>query len=296
MAWIKRNLFFAISGLVALILIGAGGWYLFSKMGLNKATQAQLEEAYSTLDGLIQKKVGDPKVAEQQIQQLREISQKFRAQFKSVPPIPYTTNVALITSAQFATTLQVTLDQLQRAAAVASVDVPQQYGFSFQAERSLTKFAPGSLGPLSIQLGEVKAICDVLYGARVNALLSIRRERVSSDDDAGGLDSYLEKKSTMTEAAVITTYEISFRCFGTELSTVLTAFATSDYCFVVESVNVGVAKDTGSSTTDTAPRPTGTAMAVTGRGGLPTFLDEEQITVTLGLQLVKMNGNAGSKR
>ena len=269
---------------------------MFSKMGLNKATQAQLEEAYSTLDGLIQKKVGDPKVAEQQIQQLREISQKFRAQFKSVPPIPYTTNVALITSAQFATTLQVTLDQLQRAAAVASVDVPQQYGFSFQAERSLTKFAPGSLGPLSIQLGEVKAICDVLYGARVNALLSIRRERVSSDDDAGGLDSYLEKKSTMTEAAVITPYEISFRCFGTELSTVLTAFATSDYCFVVESVNVGVAKDTGSSTTDTAPRPTGTAMAVTGRGGLPTFLDEEQITVTLGLQLVKMNGNAGSKR
>ena len=296
MAWIKRNLFFAIGGLVALLLIGAGGWYLFTKMGLNKNTQAQLEDAYSKLDALSQKQVGDPKVAEQQIQQLREIGQKFRGQFKSVPPIPYTTNVAMITSAQFATTLQVTLDQLQRSAAVASVDVPLQYGFSFQAERSLTRFAPGSLGPLSIQLGEVKAICDVLYGARVNAVLSIRRERVSTDDDAGGVDSYLDnnRKSTMTEIAVITPYEISFRCFGTELSSVLTAFASSDYCFIVESVNVENAKDTGNSSGDTTTHTMTTAAPVAGRGGLPTFLDEEQIKVTMLLELVKLN--ASSKR
>ena len=292
MAWIKRNLFFAISGLVALVLIGAGGWYLFTKMALNKATQAQLEEAYSTLDGLSQKQVGDPKVAEQQIQQLRDIGQKFRGQFKSVSPIPYTTNVAMITSAQFATTLQVTIDQLQRAAAVASVDLPQQYAFSFQAEKSLTKFAPGSLGPLSIQLGEVKTICDVLFAARVNALLSIRRERVSTDDDLGGLDSYLDKKSAMTEMAVVTPYEISFRCFGTELSSIMTAFASSDYCFIVESVDVEVAKDTGSINGD-APAKTVTMTApVPGRGGLPTFLDEEQLKVTMMLELVKLNANA----
>jgi len=263
---------------------------LFTKMNLNKATQASLEEAYTTLDGLSQKQVGDPKVAEQQIQQLRDIGQKFRGQFKSVPPIPYTTNVAMITSAQFATTLQVTIDQLQKAAAVASVDLPLQYAFSFQAEKSLTKFAPGSLGPLSIQLGEVKAICDVLYAARVNALLSIRRERVSADDDAaGGLDSYLDKKSAMTEMAVVTPYEISFRCFGTELSAIMTAFASSDYCFIVESVNV--AKDTGGGPGD-APRTVPTAAPVTGRGGLPTFLDEEQLKVTMMLELVKLNANA----
>jgi len=292
MAWIKRNLFFAISGLIALVLIGAGGWYLFNKMGANKSTQAQLEEAYSTLDGLSQKQVGDPKVAEQQIQQLRDIAQKFRGQFKSVPSIPYTTNVAMITSAQFATTLQITIDQLQRAALVASVDLPQQYAFSFQAEKSLTKFAPGSLGPLSVQLGEVKAICDVLFAARVNALLSIRRERISTDDDLGGLDSYLDKKSTMTEMAVVTPYEISFRCFGTELSSIMTAFASSDYCFIVESVNVEVAKDAGSGNGDTAARTVAATAPVSGRGGLPTFLDEEQLKVTMMLDLVKLNANA----
>ena len=298
MAWIKRNLFFAIGGLVAILLMGAGGWYLFSKMGLNKATQAKLDEAYSTLDQLSQQGGGDPKAAEEQTRQLREISQKFRDQFKTIPSIPYATNLAQITSAQFATTLQITIDQLLHAAMTASVDLPPQYAFSFQAERSLMKFAPGSLGPLSVQLGEVKAICDILYGQRVNALLSLRRERISADDEAGGADSYLDKKSISSEMTVQTPYEITFRCFGTELSGVLTAFASSPYCFVVESVSVENAKDVGSQTTapdmQRASAP-GTAPVAMSRGGLPTFLDEEQLRVTLGLEIVKLN-NSTPKR
>lgn len=301
MAWIKRNLFFAIGGFLAILLMGAGAWYLFSKMGLNKATQAKLDEAYTTLDTLSQQGGGDPKAAQEQIRQLREISQKFRDQFKTIPSIPYATNLAQITSAQFATTLQITIDQLQRAAMTASVDLPPQYAFSFQAERSLTHFAPGSLGPLSVQLGEIKAICDILYSERVNALLSIRRERISADDDAGGADSYVEKKSIPSEMAVQTPYEITFRCFGTELSGVLTAFASSPYCFVVESVNVDNAKDVGNQSGGTsaaepqrAPTP-GVVPVATSRGGLPTFLDEEQIRVTLGLEIVKLN-NSTPKR
>src|SRR5690242_13174884 len=107
MAWIKRNLFFAIGGLVALLLMGAGVWYLFSKMGANNETQTKLKEAYDTLDSLSSQAPGDPKAAEEQIKQLRELGEKFRAQFKPIPSIPNTTNLASITSAQLATTLQI---------------------------------------------------------------------------------------------------------------------------------------------------------------------------------------------
>ena len=57
--------------------------------------------------------------------------------------------------------------------------LPPKYDFSFTAQRSLVKFASGSLGPLATQLGEVKAITEVLLAARINALDGIQRVRVS---------------------------------------------------------------------------------------------------------------------
>ena len=70
-------------------------------------------------------------------------------------------------------------------AADASVTLPPQYGFSFEAERTLVKFAPGSLDALAQQLGEVKKICEILYAARINSLDGVRRVRVSNDDASG---------------------------------------------------------------------------------------------------------------
>ncbi len=46
----------------------------------------------------------------------------------------------------------------------------QTYSFSFAAQRERLAYAAGSLEPLSVQLGEVKAICEVLFQAKVNSL------------------------------------------------------------------------------------------------------------------------------
>ena len=73
------------------------------------------------------------------------------------PPIPNPAN-GVVTSEAFAAALRRTIDQLQHEADSASVTLPPQYGFSFEAERTLVKFAPGSLEPLAEQLGEVKTI------------------------------------------------------------------------------------------------------------------------------------------
>ena len=97
---------------------------------------------------------------------------------------------------------------------------------------------PGSLEPLSVQLGEVKAICDVLFQAKINSLDNIRRERVSDDDLKGPQTDYLSEKSVTNELAVLSPYEVSFRCFSSELAAVLAGFASSPCGLMVKTINV----------------------------------------------------------
>ena len=306
MSWIKRNLFFVIGSVAALALMGCAGWYLYSQWNHNQKTQQTLDETYAQIDqqknsaGTPGGKVDNIKNADEQIKKLREISLKVRERFTRIPPIP---NAANVTGVQFATTLPVVIAQLEKAAAAASVNLPPQCSFSFDAQLPLTKFPPGSLGPLSVQLGEVKAICDVLFAAKINFLDSIRRERVSAVDEAGTQADYLEEKSVTTATAVLTPYEVTFRCFGSELTSVLAGFARSPYCFLVRSVDVEpaaeVAVGVGEQPTGAAPpsrgmrggatTPLPTTTAGMNKGGLPTFLDEKQIRVTMMLEIVKLN-------
>jgi hypothetical protein len=100
------------------------------------------------------------------------------------------------------------------------------------------KFAPGSPAVLAIQLGEVKALSEVLITAKINALDSIQRERVSPDDQAGQLTDYLDQKTEETELAALTPYQFTFRCFTPELAQVLCGFASSPHGIIVKSFNV----------------------------------------------------------
>jgi hypothetical protein len=49
MPWIKRNLFFLIGGVVAVVLLGLAGFYCFSKWQLNNRNLADLDKAYEEL-------------------------------------------------------------------------------------------------------------------------------------------------------------------------------------------------------------------------------------------------------
>jgi hypothetical protein len=155
--------------------------------------------------------------------------------FRPVPAIPANTPV---TSEAYASALRRTIDQLQRAADAAGITVPPKYDFSFSAQRPLVKFANGSLEPLAVQLGEVKAISEILFAARINAVDGIQRVRVSEDDMAGSQADYVDAHSVTNELAVLTPYVITFRCFTPELSHVLTGFASSSNAFIIKSIMV----------------------------------------------------------
>ena len=56
MNWVKRNLYFLIGSVLALVLMGAAGWYAFQKNKLNNEKKEKLNEAYTELKRLKEQK------------------------------------------------------------------------------------------------------------------------------------------------------------------------------------------------------------------------------------------------
>src|SRR6185369_2380907 len=150
MSWLKRNLFFAIGSLVALILMGLAGWFLYSKWSLNNEVLASLNSDYDELKRLNGQNphpgsgsVNNIKLAQEQREQLREFIKKTRAYFEPIPRIP---DLPKITDRDFSAALSHTIEQLGNEATNASVALPpDNYNFSFTAQKSKISFAAGSL-------------------------------------------------------------------------------------------------------------------------------------------------------
>jgi hypothetical protein len=191
----------------------------------------------------------------------------------------------------------------------------------------------------------VKAICDILFQAKINSLDSLRRESISADDasSAQAQTDYTTRHSITNELAVMAPYDITFRCFSAELASALAGFASSPYSLLVKTINVEPAPATPEEATQVAtsqmpmaapqviaapPPPPGPSAAAerdafnrryglgpegsrrfptpapqvvpqpqvvpapgtatSGRGGLPTVLDEKQLKVTISVDVVKL--------
>lgn len=320
MSWIKRNLFFVVGGAVAVALLGAGGFYIYTGLTRNSGATEKLNEHYSTLKTLQSKspapgndKINNTAIAKEQEQQVQKWIASARNFFQPVPAIPPGT----VTSEAFASALRRTVDLLQREADNSSVTLPPKYDFSFSAQRPLVKFAAGSLDPLAMQLGEVKAVAEVIFSTRINALDGIQRTRVSDDDLQGPQGDYTDLQSVTNDLAVLTPYVVTFRCFTPELGRVISAFATSSNAFLIKSINVlpaGAATGPGEPGVGMPggypggyppgmgmpgrylggegymPPPTAVPVAqpTPGRGGLPTVLKEQLLRVTMEIEVVKL--------
>jgi hypothetical protein len=316
MGWIKRNLFFAIGGVLALGLLGAAAYYIYAGWSHNSTANSKLNDVYGQLQNFAQQnpapgneKVDNTKIANTQEKELRAWETKAAKHFESIDAIPPGTNIL---SAAFADAFRHTIDQLQHEADSADVQLPPKYDFSFSAQRSLVKFAPGSLDLLAQQLGEVKVISEILFSARINTLDGIQRVRVSDDDIAGPQSDYIDERPTTNDLAIITPYVITFRCFTPELAKVVAGFATATNAFVIKYVNT----QSGSAVVGSVgPPPEGMngqpqprmgefpnqqpppgvppmgmppMGAITSPGGLPTVLKEQLIRVTLEIELIKL--------
>jgi hypothetical protein len=331
MDWIKRNLLFVIGSTVAVVLMGLAGYYLYSGMGKNNGALEKLNAEYAELDRLNKQsphpgndKTDNIKAAREQEASVRAFITKASKEFRPVPMIP---EAGELDEQKFAAALRRTTEQMRKSAANAGVQLTTNYLFSFTAERDRIQFDKSGLVPLATQLGEVKVICDVLFAARINALDSIRREKVSVEDrGAQQTTDYLDKTTATNEIAVISPYEVSIRCFSSELAAILSGFASSPHGLVVRAINVdpailggaaggefgggmpgfvspamnqpqpivamedpatAMARRYGRAITPTFAAPA--APATPAKGGLPTLLDEKQLKATLLIEVVKLN-------
>jgi hypothetical protein len=266
MDWIKRNLYFVIGAVVAVALLGGAGWYGFTRYQSYNASKEKFNAAYDELKRLHglrpspgNDKVNNTRIAEAQEADVRALMARMGRNFQPVPRVvPLTTNSATqqpqVSGEDYAASLRRVIAELQKEAAAGSVTLPPDYAFSFSAQRSLIKFAPGSLEPLADQLADVRVLAGILNQAKVNAIDSIRRERVGTDDAMGPATDYCDRVSVTNELAVMAPYELVFRCFSPELATVLTALANSPHSLVVKGINV---------------EPAAAAATVDPRTGLP---------------------------
>lgn len=254
MDWIKRNLVFVIGAAAALILLGAAGWYSYSGWQNSSQASEKLTEGYTELKRLKglnpspgddeeggKKGVNNIQLAKEQQKEARAFLSKLGTKLKpieSLPVIP--TNATPADAAKyFSAALQDAISFLQRDATNNSVILPPKYKFSFEKQAGLVKYADGTVPALATQLGEIKAICEILNEAKINSLESIKRERVpgSPDDLSGPPGDYIDLASTTNELAVITPYEVTFRSFTPELANVLAGFARSPHALIVKAIN-----------------------------------------------------------
>ena len=311
MGWIKRNLFFVVGGVAALALLGGAGFFIYSKWARNTAASEKLTAIYSSLSAVSQQQPGpglngtNTQVAKEQEAQLQAWISSSAPYFQPIPGLPPGTNVS---SKDYGTALSRTVDQMQHTAESTGIALPPKYSFSFEAQRSRMNFAPGSLDLLAAQLGEVKALTDILFATRINALDSIQRVRVSEDDAQGSAADYLDEHPLTNDLAILTPYVITFRCFTPELARVLAGFSKSSNTLIVKSINVAPAGAAGTlplgmmgegggpplrmpgenAGYPPAAPPVAAPPTVPGKGGLQTILKEQLLRVVVEVELVKL--------
>src|SRR5215831_3648952 len=279
MSWIKRNLYFLLASVVAVILLIGSGLYLYSSWDQKNSSLETLTKATTEWKTILDKPIGPGNDKINNIETAREQQKKVREKIhevqKNFVPIPRIPDPAEVNARKddmasaMRSALRRTIDQLQRDAQNNSVTLPMQnYAFSFKAQQNLYNFSPGSLDPLSVQLGEVKAICDVLFKAKIHSLDSIQRERVSVDDVNGPPSEYLDPThlAVTNELAVLAPYVITIRCFSSDLASVMAGFANDPHGFIVKAINVEPGTGTGATTSEATPgtNPEGAMTGYTG--------------------------------
>jgi hypothetical protein len=267
-------------------MLAAGAFYDFTTWNRNSAAVRNLTEDYQTLTELSPKpsKPGasaeNIAAAREQAKQLEQWRVQSKKYFRPIAPIP---DASKINDEAFANALRQTIHDLQQKSAAASVTLPPDYGFSFTAQRASVRFPPGSLRPLSEQLGEVKILSEMLFAAGINSLDGVQRVRVSDDDADGPQSDYIDEQPVVNDLAILTPYQITFRAFSSNIAQLLASFGTSPHAFIVKGINVQPADVAG---TDAAPPAA--PQAGPGRGGLQTVLKEQLLRVTLEVGIVKL--------
>src|SRR6266542_1718161 len=187
MLWIKRNLFLALGGLVAALLLGAGIVYFLGAKLKNEKLEEDIAQTTNTLNTLYNAPVfpGATNIdtARRETDKLQAAVAQMQKLFAPVP-------AEKVTGLAFRSYRDNTLAVLHHLADQAGITLPSKtYAFSFQTQKDKTDFKEGTFPAIPQQMAEVKALCQVLFDAHVDPLVNLRRSRVSKDDEESNATS-----------------------------------------------------------------------------------------------------------
>jgi hypothetical protein len=244
MAWVKKNLFILIAGLVSLGVLAYACFFVKQRMDADAEVSAQLDESATKFKNLLDRKwhPGDKKVdnikeAKEQLAHVRSFTDEMREYIKG-PTIGTNLN-----NREFRALLDTSLTQLRRDAEEAGVNLPTtNYWFTFSNYKTTVDFKNDVAG-LAAQLEDIKAVMRIIYEARVPSVTSLRRVAVSGTDYTGGTEFLGERQVRTNDWAIISGYEVTFQGFSSELARLMEGFANAKQCFVVKSLGVAQAPE-----------------------------------------------------
>lgn len=309
MLWIKRNLFLAVGGLIAILLLAGGVYYFVSGQQRNHSIEEELEANKSDLNRL---QGLNPYPSAQNIEIAKTEAEKLRGAVAQLhryfSPVP----AEKVTGIEFRRYLDRTLAELQAAARNAKTELPNPgYAFSFETQKPKTSFGDGTFPAVPEQIAEVRAIMQVMFDAHVTPLINVRRARVSKDDEiSAATTDYLSLKvqTNAVTRTVNSPYEVTFGCLSSELATVLEELASSKHGFIVKAVTVepavealtnappGIVRPPGNQPNPPRQPPGGRPLPAAGNsspgsrsvGDRPVILlNERRLKVTLLIYAIK---------
>lgn len=302
MLWIKRNLFLAAGGLLALLLLGVGLYYLWTSRQNNKKIEAQLEENKRTFGRLLN---NDPYPSPTNITRAKEETLRARQAITNAraffQPVPF----EQVTDQAFKAVLDNTVFDLHKKADAAGVILPSKtYAFTFDHQKRQLQFPPEAFPALPQQLAEIKLICEHLFAAKINKLITFRRARLYTDEPLSQVDHH-ELKPDIDEPLAMASnpYEVVFHAFSTDLANVLESFYKSTNGLIVKAVAVEVAAAVADflvnqPTTPAAPiprpappatpvRPYPGAVPAKPTEGMKTVLNERLLKITMAIEVLR---------
>jgi len=237
MAWIKRNLFFILSLVTGLSLTGYCGYlFFFSDLSQNAAVYTEFQGDQTRYNEL-QRKPAYPsdehiKQVKAELAAVKDFEDQIHKSFSPYPTPPSEDEKG------FSEYLEDTIAKLKASATNASVGLPDDIAFGFTDLRGKLRYELADIPLWMQQLSEVKALCDVLFQARINSLALFRRVGVSSNDLFVTPNDTFPASMVIASTQTRTPYKVEFRCFSRELASVMESLARSSNFFIVKNIVV----------------------------------------------------------
>lgn len=237
-----------VGGLVALALLGFAGYFLYTKYSDDQVVTEQLNQSTTELKTLVNR---DPHPGTDKVDNIgaaKAEHKKLQASIGQVKRYFQLTSTNQPTSRDFRRMLDTAIAALQSGAERSSVKLPEDYWFSFNAQKASTAFSTNIVGTLAAQLMDVYDLCNILFDSRIVSLEKVKRVSAGQDDGGGGAgltsmvvgasDDYVDAKAVTNQWAVVMPYEVTFQAFSSELADVLEGLIRSRQCFVVKNLTV----------------------------------------------------------